>query len=198
MHKPFAEGLCTECHDAHESDFYRHLKAAYPATPYAQYSEQTYGLCFLATCHKGLEKVFSEPRTLSLTAFRNGNLNLHFRHVNKKKGRTCIVCHDNHYAKSPMIMKDMFKIGKRELALSFEKTESGGSCNSPCHRRATYDRYEPSINLIRTTPRQGTDASEGELKLSRERDMQREKQRDETDTIPGRYELQEADTEEKQ
>jgi predicted CXXCH cytochrome family protein len=175
-HKPFTDGLCTECHDAHESDYYRHLKAEYPDTPYAQYAESTYGLCFLAKCHKGLEKVFTEPRTLSMTAFRNGNLNLHFRHVNKEKGRTCIVCHDNHYSKQPMIINDTFKFGNRELIITYERTESGGSCNPTCHRLAKYDRYEPVFNFIRTTPRPGVDATADELKLSRERDMEKEKQ----------------------
>ena len=183
-HKPFTDGVCTECHDAHESDNYRHLKYAYPATPYAQYTENTYGLCFLAKCHKGLEKVFAEPRTLSMTAFRNGNLNLHFRHVNKKKGRTCIVCHDNHYSKSPIIMNETFKFGKKELTINYEKTDTGGSCNSTCHRLAKYDRYEPDFNYIRTSPRQGIDATAHELKLSRERDSTMQKVSPDTIPVP--------------
>ncbi len=183
-HKPFFEGQCTECHDAHESDYYRHLKSDYPETPYAKYSESTYGLCFLVNCHKGLEKVFAEPRTLTLTAFRNGNLNLHFRHVNKKKGRTCIVCHDNHYSKTPKIINETFTFGKRELAINYEKAESGGSCNSTCHRLATYDRYDPVFNFIKTTPRPGMDATENELKLSRERDREMQKQKMSPDTVP--------------
>ena len=197
-HKPFTDGLCTECHDAHESDYYRHLKAAYPATPYAQYTESTYGLCFLAKCHKGLEEVFIEPRTLSVTAFRNGNLNLHYRHVNKKKGRTCIVCHDNHYSKSPHIINEKFKFGNKELTITYEKTESGGSCSSTCHRLAKYDRYEPVLNLMRTTPRPGIDASADELKLSRERDKKKEKQKSSPDDMPDQQEQPETVIEEKQ
>ncbi|UCH80031.1 MAG: cytochrome c3 family protein [Nitrospiraceae bacterium] len=183
-HKPFSDGLCTACHDAHESDYYRHLKFEYPETPYAQYSDSTYGLCFLADCHKGLEKVFNEPRTLSITAFRNGNLNLHFRHVNKEKGRTCIVCHDNHYSKSPKIINETFQFGKKELTITYEKTESGGSCNSTCHRIAKYDRYEPAFNYIRTTPRLGVDATKAELELSRERDREMAKKKASSDNMP--------------
>jgi predicted CXXCH cytochrome family protein len=85
FHVPFAEGKCTACHDAHESDNYLHLKGTYPRGFYAVYSPKEYNLCYM--CHTKFRAVVETPRTLDATGFRNGNLNLHFQHVNKRKGR---------------------------------------------------------------------------------------------------------------
>lgn len=175
LHKPFQDGKCTECHDAHESDFFRHLKYQYPEGIYAPFSEQAYSLCM--HCHREFDQVLEEPRTLSLTMFRNGNLNLHFRHVNKKKGRGCSICHHQHGTKNPALLNDAFIFGKRLLSIGFEKSETGGKCATTCHRTAKYDRYKPVFNLIKTSPRPGEDATEDELKESREQDMKREKER---------------------
>jgi predicted CXXCH cytochrome family protein len=178
QHKPFAEGKCTTCHDAHESNYFKHLKAEYPTDFYAYYAAGAYSLCFNGACHEGLEEVFREPRTLTLTQFRNGNLNLHFRHVNKIKGRTCKACHHHHASENPRLIRDTFQFGNRELTLKFEMTETGGQCNATCHKIAKYDRYDPATNLIFTTPRTGKDATEEELRLSKEQDMGTETESD--------------------
>jgi predicted CXXCH cytochrome family protein len=169
LHKPFAEGKCTECHNAHESNFYKHLKAEYPSEFYASYSQETYSLCI--KCHKELEKALTEPRTLTDTKFRNGNLNLHFRHVNKEKSRTCRVCHQHHGSKNPKLIRKDFLFEKRTLTIEYEKTETGGICITPCHIPVRYDRYKPVEIFMKTTPRLGEDATPEELKLSREREM---------------------------
>lgn len=174
FHAPFAEGKCTECHDAHESNFFKHLKAGYTEEYYASYSTEIYSLCL--KCHKGLEKALTEPRTFTDTMFRNGNLNLHFRHVNKTKGRTCKTCHHHHGSKTknPKLISDAFPLGKKSLKINFEKTETGGSCAPACHATVQYDRYEPVDTIMKTTPREGVDATVEELKLSRERDAEEE------------------------
>ncbi|MBI5666286.1 MAG: cytochrome c3 family protein [Nitrospirae bacterium] len=174
-HKPFAEGKCTACHDAHSSDYYKHLKLPYPAGLYASYKEGAYGLC--GDCHKDLDKKLSEPRTLSLTMFRNGNVNLHYRHVNKTKGRTCKVCHSPHGLKDPMLLNDTFLFGQRMLTVDFEKTETGGQCATTCHRLAKYDRYKPESNFIKTDPLPGENATKEELEQSRKDDIEREKEK---------------------
>ena len=179
FHPLFGRGECTECHDAHESNFYKHLKAPYPGELYAPYSDRAYDLCVNSRCHKGFKKALTEPRTLTATMFRNGNLNLHFRHVNKEKGRTCRTCHQICYQKRPeneKLIREGFQFGKKNLPIKYEKTDTGGKCSTTCHRTAGYDRYEPVFNLIKTTPRPGKDATGEELKLSKERDMQKEKQ----------------------
>lgn len=166
-HKPFSEGKCTICHDAHESDIFNHLKAGYPETPYATYSPDTYKLCFSNQCHQGFQNVLETPRILSGSGFRNGNLNLHYKHVNKKKGRTCRTCHRLHGSAYPDLMTKSFVFGKRELTLNYVQTNTGGSCMTPCHRTAKYDRYQPVRNAINSSPTPGKDATQEELDMSR-------------------------------
>jgi predicted CXXCH cytochrome family protein len=105
--------------------------------------------------------------------FRNGNANLHYRHVNKKKGRTCSICHSSHATKGPLLVKDSFKFGNRILEINFEKTEEGGKCETTCHRLGKYNRYKPEENLLRTTPFPGKQATEEELEQSRINDLRR-------------------------
>lgn len=160
-HSPFAAGDCTECHLPHTSTEFRLLAAPYPKGPYQTYSEAAYELCL--NCHEAAA-AFSEPRTLTATAFRNGNLNLHYRHVNKDKGRTCRTCHTPHGGYQPRLITGRFRFGERTLGLSFKATDSGGSCTSSCHIQVAYDRQEPAFNALRTSPRPpGQDATPEEL-----------------------------------
>ncbi len=177
LHKPFAEGRCTTCHNPHPSDNHRLLKKRYPAEFYATYSDKAYALCF--SCHDGIKKAMKEPRTLTETNFRNGNLNLHFRHVNRIKGRTCRTCHHHHGSKNPKLIRNRFSFGQSSLPITYTKTETGGTCFPTCHTPAKYDRYNPVTITMKTTPRIGNDATEEELRLSRERDMQKNKTRKE-------------------
>ena len=175
LHKPFSEGKCNECHDAHESDYYNHLKLQYTEKFYVPFSPEQYSLCY--KCHEELNETLTEPRTLTATQFRNGNLNLHFRHVNKEKGRTCRACHLHHGSEGPMLIRETFPFGTRTLTIKYEKTDTGGTCGPTCHTKARYDRYEPIYNPIKITPRSGEDATEKELELSREKDMQKEREK---------------------
>ncbi|RJQ46479.1 MAG: hypothetical protein C4538_06670 [Nitrospiraceae bacterium] len=178
QHAPFAEGKCTTCHDAHESDYYRHLKAPYPDAPYVSYASGTYGLCINTQCHQNFENSLTSPRTLTETKYRNGNLNLHFKHVNKKKGRTCRTCHEHHGSKSKKLVAETFKFGTRTLSTEFEITDTGGTCKTACHRTAQYDRYEPVVNIIKSSPTPGSEATPEELKVSRERDLLEEQKKE--------------------
>jgi predicted CXXCH cytochrome family protein len=176
LHTPFADGKCTQCHNPHSSNNYKHLKLPYPEGIYASYSAEAYGLCL--SCHKDLDKVMTEPRTVSLTMFRNGNANLHFRHVNKRKGRTCKTCHQHHGWNKPGLMLDTFKFGNRMLTVDYEKTESGGKCSTTCHRISKYDRYKPEFNFIKTAPFPGENATKDELEMSRKDDMNRKHEKE--------------------
>ncbi len=162
-HLPFEAGDCLSCHLPHAGENHRLLAAPYPKTLYTRFSPEAY-ICF--NCHD--ETAFAEPRTLSDTRFRNGNLNLHFRHVNRDKGRSCRACHHHHAAPNAKMIRDQIPFGKRTINIrNFALTETGGSCAPTCHRAVSYDRYEPVVNELRVTPRQGVDATPEELKRAR-------------------------------
>lgn len=146
-HMPFAAGMCAMCHVPHASENHRLLSAAYPAEFYASYSEEKY-FCF--GCHDA--GAFAEARTLTDTGFRNGNLNLHFRHVNRDKGRTCRACHDHHAAASPKLIREHVPFGDRFIQIKdFELTETGGQCGPTCHKLVRYDRIEPVENGLKVS-----------------------------------------------
>ncbi|MFA7384226.1 MAG: cytochrome c3 family protein [Desulfurivibrionaceae bacterium] len=153
-HPPVADGDCTACHDPHQSDRAKLLRGAYPETFYQAYSEAAYELCL--NCHDAA--AFKVPRTTTATAFRNGDLNLHQRHVNKKKGRSCKACHDLHGAPQPHLIASAFRFGERGLSIAYETTDNGGSCVTSCHVKVSYDRLTPVNNPLRTSPRPGQDA----------------------------------------
>lgn len=158
-HPPFAEGKCVKCHQPHVSAIRRLLARAYPPDFYATYAAEAYALCF--ECHD--KKAFAEPRTLADTRFRNGNLNLHHRHVNREKGRSCGACHTPHGSVQEKLIHPDFVFGRQNLGLKYEKTETGGSCATACHGPIKYDRCKPEIITLRTTPRLGSDAGVEEL-----------------------------------
>ena len=170
LHKPFAQGKCIDCHYPHPVNTHRLLKGSYPEGFYTSYSEDSYSLCF--KCHQGIKNALKAPRTLTDTGFRNGNLNLHYRHVNRAKGRACKTCHQHHGSKNPKLIRDTFPFGSRSLTIKYEKTETGGSCAPACHAAVQYDRYEPREITMKTTPREGRDAIPDELRLNREKEAQ--------------------------
>ena len=152
-HKPFAEGRCTECHLPHQVDSHRRLYENYPAQFYASYSDERYEFCL--SCHENLNDHLSKPKTPVDTEFRNGNLNLHYKHINRDKGRTCRTCHHHHSSTSPKLVRKDFTFGKRILNIEYEKTETGGRCAPACHVTVRYDRDWPVKNSIKTTPGKG-------------------------------------------
>ncbi len=159
LHPPFAKGQCSFCHRPHASESGRLLAKSYPGHFYSGFGKDTYGLCF--SCHDS--EAFEQPRTLEDTGFRNGNLNLHHRHVNRDKGRSCGACHSPHGSTQPRLIHPNFQFGEKLLALKYEKTETGGSCTTACHAPIRYDRCKPEDIALQTTPRLGSDATAEEL-----------------------------------
>ena len=131
---------CAACHQPHANKEYRFFRGPYPRTFYSPYTAEAYGLCF--TCHD--ESLAQDPQSPQATAFRNGPLNLHYLHVNKKRrGRTCRTCHASHVSKSPHMLRESVPFGQWRIPINFTRTENGGSCASGCHRPKTYDRVNP-------------------------------------------------------
>lgn len=142
QHAPVAAGDCTACHRPHGGDNFRMLVAEYPLQFYAPYAPGAYALCW--SCHD--EKVVAEPRTRTLTNFRDGTRNLHFLHVNKAdRGRTCRACHEVH-AGQAHLLRDGVPYGPKgwTLPLHYTRTATGGSCARTCHEAKTYVNRAPA------------------------------------------------------
>jgi predicted CXXCH cytochrome family protein len=120
------------------------LRENFPAKFYAGYNPDNYKLCFM--CHE--KSLASDEKTTTLTAFRNGNQNLHFVHVNKTvKGRTCRACHDAHATNNPRHIRDSVPFNAWRLPVGFEKNTGGGSCLPGCHKMYSYDRNHAVKNM---------------------------------------------------
>jgi predicted CXXCH cytochrome family protein len=136
-HEPIREEGCARCHEPHGGENFRLLREPFPRRFYAAFAPEVYGLCF--SCHE--DGAFTVERTRTLTGFRDGERNLHFVHVNKKKrGRTCRACHDLHASRVPHLLSQKVPYGKWMMPLNFVGTETGGSCRAGCHKIRAYDR----------------------------------------------------------
>jgi predicted CXXCH cytochrome family protein len=145
-HGPVAQKDCKGCHVSHGSDHFRLLAKEYPSQFYAPFSISNYELCF--SCHP--QSLVLNKNTSNLTDFRNGELNLHFIHVNQpEKGRTCRSCHATHASDLPKHIRESVPYGMWNLPINFEKTEKGGSCKPGCHLPAGYDRDSAVVNQIK-------------------------------------------------
>lgn len=144
-HGPVETGDCTDCHKAHGSLFSRLLVRFFPPNFYSEYSPKYYTLCF--GCHS--KDVAEEKFTSSLTNFRDGEYNLHFFHVNMKKGRTCVACHDAHASNQAKHIRYEVPFGAWSYPISFTKSDVGGTCVVGCHSPKTYDREDPKVTHTR-------------------------------------------------
>jgi predicted CXXCH cytochrome family protein len=136
-HEPIREDGCAECHDPHGGEHARLLRKPFPPAFYNPFEPETYGLCF--SCHE--RSLVTREVTRSSTGFRDGDRNLHFLHVNKKKkGRSCRACHDLHASQNGFLIRETVPFGKWMMPLNFKDHKDGGSCQPGCHRTREYDR----------------------------------------------------------
>lgn len=136
-HGPIREGGCTGCHQPHGSKTFRLLTKEYPAKFYSPFDPENYDLCF--TCHE--KTLVTERYTKTLTGFRDGDVNMHFLHVNKEtRGRTCRACHEVHASSQPVHMRESVPYGSWSMPINYKKTATGGSCLPGCHKELNYDR----------------------------------------------------------
>jgi predicted CXXCH cytochrome family protein len=140
-HGPIREGNCSACHDQHGSDYYKTLRGSYPETFYTSFAVDKYALCF--KCHK--DTLATVEQTTTHTNFRHGNQNLHYVHVNKKKGRTCRACHEVHAGEQLKHIRKITPFGKWNLPIGFKKQMNGGTCAPGCHKAYTYTRDKEAL-----------------------------------------------------
>lgn len=142
LHGAIAQRSCVACHKIHGGSYRRLLTNEYPTDLYYPFSENAYALCF--SCHD--KDLVLLERTTAVTGFRNGDLNLHYVHVNRdKKGRTCNICHDAHAANRERHIRDTVPFGPKgwPLPIGYEKLPNGGKCLAGCHRAFEYNRVNP-------------------------------------------------------
>jgi predicted CXXCH cytochrome family protein len=138
QHGPIREGACTACHQPHAAEKFRLLAADYPPEFYAPFKEDRYALCF--KCH--ITDLVLKQQGTGLTQFRNGDVNLHWVHVNREKGRTCRACHEVHASKNAFHIRDAVPFGDRGwlLEIGFKQAADGGGCAPGCHKPKAYNR----------------------------------------------------------
>jgi predicted CXXCH cytochrome family protein len=142
LHGPVESGNCAGCHTVHGGSQSRLLSANFAPSFYASFDLKHYALCF--ECHES--ELVTTQRTDALTNFRDGDLNLHYLHVNRQvKGRSCRTCHEVHGSDQPAHIAETvpFEGSGWPLPIGFEKTATGGSCAPGCHKPMGYDRDEP-------------------------------------------------------
>jgi predicted CXXCH cytochrome family protein len=143
LHGPVRAGDCVACHSVHGAAHARLLREKFTSDFYASFDLTNYALCF--ECHD--EGLVTTERTASLTGFRDGDLNLHYLHVNRQeKGRSCRTCHVIHGSNLPKHVAENvpFEGSDWAMPLGFEAAPGGGSCGPGCHEPMTYRRGDPA------------------------------------------------------
>ncbi len=138
-HGPVQTGDCVACHNVHGSKYVSLLIKYFPPQFYTDYKPENYDLCF--SCHN--KDIARTQFTDILTNFRDGQLNLHYKHVHRKKGRSCIACHDPHASNQPKHIRYEVPFGMWAYPIRFTKTPTGGLCVVGCHAPKKYDRVHP-------------------------------------------------------
>jgi predicted CXXCH cytochrome family protein len=137
-HGPVENDDCYACHATHGSNNPKILKEYFPDEFYTAYATEKYEICF--DCHN--RNIALDKMTTTLTNFRNGNLNLHFLHVNKDpKGRSCKACHEVHAGNQAKHIREEVPFGSMwSYPVNYTKFETGGKCVVGCHKPKQYDR----------------------------------------------------------
>jgi predicted CXXCH cytochrome family protein len=122
---------CLNCHDPHSSNVERLLVG------------KPMELCL--SCHE--TAMVEVERDEEVTEFRNGDLNLHYVHVHREKeGTSCSACHDVHGGKNPKHIVGPAPSREGAVPMVYKPSETGGSCQSGCHKMWAYDRVQAVQN----------------------------------------------------
>lgn len=140
--KPNEKGGCGACHEPHGSNNFSILRKSFTKNFYDNFENKDF-FCF--KCHNDtkISTQYVEPKDNNITNFRDGEVNLHFLHVNDRKGRSCRACHDEHASKYTHLIRDYTDFNGIKFPLRYIDTGSGGSCAPACHKKFEYDRFTP-------------------------------------------------------
>ena len=138
MHGAVKESNCNACHKSHGAAYVDLLKKYFPTEFYTAYSPEKYAMCF--ECHN--PDICKDEMTHELTNFRNGSVNLHFLHVNRKKGRSCKACHEVHAGNQAKHVRSEVPFGMWSYPIQFTSKKNGGTCVVGCHKPSSYNRVK--------------------------------------------------------
>jgi len=136
IHEPINSEGCRACHKAHVPDNYFLLSDDFSQSSYVKGDVESFAHCF--DCHNPL--LLESEKTITATNFRNDDVNLHYLHSKRKKGRNCTTCHDIHGSLSDHLVAENVSFGKWSMPINFEDTENGGTCLPGCHQEFAYSR----------------------------------------------------------
>jgi len=149
LHGPLADQQCRACHLGHGKGEKPAsvVRGTLPTGLYTTYSRSAYSACF-DSCHSAA--LVEDAKTTAATRFRNGDDNLHYRHVAKlRRGRSCRLCHEPHAAENQALIRDYLPFGVQRLTLKYEESDSGGKCTTSCHIPVSYSRDEAILSPMR-------------------------------------------------
>jgi predicted CXXCH cytochrome family protein len=149
LHGPIRTGECSPCHNPHGAEHNALLHQPFPASFYAPFDMDNYALCF--QCHSS--ELATTRHTAALTEFRDGQVNLHYVHVNQPgKGRTCRTCHAIHGSDLPnhMAASVPFEGSRWAMPIGYERGDDGGRCAPGCHEPKTYQRGSARVSAAGT------------------------------------------------
>ena len=142
-HEPVKKGRCDQCHKLHGSTHRKFLVEYFPVKHpdkyRIDYKKQKYNLCW--ECHN---VNIIEDEVSHMTGFRDGMRNLHFIHVKRERGASCVMCHMIHGSSNTKLLR-WDEDGQEYTQFQFMKgryfaNESGGTCMPSCHREKKYSR----------------------------------------------------------
>ncbi len=158
-HKPIKnvkkEGGCAACHDPHGSDNFSILRKPFTKNFYDNVDNKDF-FCFECHDQEKVSQRFILPREEDITSFRDGEVNLHYLHVNDRKGRSCRACHDEHASKYSHLIRDYTDFNGVKFPLRYIETNNGGSCAPACHKKFEYDRIDPKSKVGKEALREAT------------------------------------------
>ena len=136
VHGAIGQDGCLTCHKPHVSEEHSLLNEAFPEERYVNSSEENFALCF--KCHS--KDLIQVQKSSTVTKFRDGEENLHFRHIGKGKGRNCSICHDMHGSVNKSLIKQKTLFGTWDMPINYESSLKGGTCRTGCHDERKYNR----------------------------------------------------------
>ncbi len=136
VHAVIEDDGCVICHAPHASNEHLLLNGTFPEGNYTNGKSENFELCF--NCHD--TELIETERSSTATNFRDGNVNLHYLHINGEKARNCNLCHNVHGATSEHLISSSIRFGEWDMPLLYKAEENGGSCNTGCHAEKKYVR----------------------------------------------------------